>query len=91
MNYHTPTTVQITYKDVRWQNQTVRLVYILNAPAGPPIFTGPGGVGEVDPNQNTNDAIIEELTALFAVDKVRLYVESSIFYFEIGLFCFIVC
>lgn len=33
----------------------------------------------------SNDAIIEELTALFVADKVRLYVVSSRFHFEVGL------
>lgn len=84
MNYLAPTPVQIKYKDVRWQNRTVRLVYILNAPAGPPVFLRPGRVEEVDPNQDANDAITEELTALFAPDKVRLYVESKRFHFEPG-------
>ena len=85
MNDQSATPVKIKYKDVRWQNQTVRLVYILNAPAGPPVFTRPGGAGQVDPNQNANDAIADELTGLFAPDKVRLYVESQRFYFEPGL------
>ena len=87
MNYQVPTPVQISYKDIRWAQHTVRLVHVLNEPAGPPAFfhfTSPLGA---DLNQNANEAIAQELAELFAAEKVRVYLESTRFYFppQLGL------
>ena len=87
MHHRIPTPVQISYKDIRWAQQTVRLVLVLNEPAGPPVFFHPAGVPEVDPNQNANEAIAQELAELFAAEKVSVYLESTRFYFppQVGL------
>lgn len=80
MTYLYPTPVEISYKIVRWQGRPVRLVRLLNEPAGPSAFVNPGELPEADHNADAAELIWAELHEVFKDDRTPIYLETTRFF-----------